>query len=1147
MNIVELLQDLANKDIRLWLEDEQLRFSAPEGAMTGDVISLLKTHKPSIISFLSEQSGQSTTFDIPEANRSEDLPLSAAQQRLWFLQQLDPSSDAYHIFGALKLTGPLDIEKLQASINIIMSRHESLRSSIKTAQGKAFIDINSDCSYSITQATHSEINQEKFLEQELSKSFDLENAPLFRAGLFSTENSHEHILSICLHHLIADGWSLGIILKELVTLYAGGTESASILPELSHQYVDYAAWQNSEDYQEQASKEKQYWFEQLSGTPALELPFDHNRKTLEENGARHSWVIPQQTSARVFSYLKEQETTLFGFLISTYACLLNKLTGQNDFAIGSPVAGRMHSDLESIIGCFVNTQAHRFEIEPDLNFKQLLKATTSNNLKALDHQSLAFEDIVQHLTLEGSLERNIDISPIFQTLFVLQNAPLEQMSIEDLSVAPLINPNQDAQFPLALNAIEIDNTIQLNFLYQPSHFKASSIERFATYFDHIINQALSSNSTAINQLQLLTDDDKAFWLNSNSGFNATATNFESNDKSVLDSFEATVETHPELIAVSYEEQSLTFKQLDDKANQLANYLIEQSLSGHCVALYLERSIELSISLLAIHKAGCCYLPIDTQLPLERINFILLDSNAKAIITQETMPLSTTDISLEQLNLNELGTQISQQASSKPGDIKPHELFNIIYTSGSTGQPKGVQVTQSGILNRLQWMQSKYPLTHSDKVLQKTPYSFDVSVWELFWPLMVGAQIVYAKPDGHKDPNYLKSIIQDKSITTLHFVPSMLGQFLQTSGIEALSSIKTIFTSGEALLKQHVQGLREQLPHASLSNLYGPTEAAIDVSYFDCSNAIDLENINSVPIGKPIANTQLYILNSELQLQPTGVAGELYIGGVNLAKGYLNREDLNQTSFINNPFKDSSPSSSQKLYKTGDKARLLEDGNIEYLGRLDFQVKLRGLRIELGEISQQLNAFNSIKDSTVIVINDILVAYIQTETDVTEADNGWKTLINELQNSLKDKLPTYMIPQKWIHIDQWPLTPNGKLNRGALPKPSAELIRQHEFAAPITETQIKLANIWQQVLNVEEISIHDNFFELGGHSLTATQAYTLAQEAFGIELPLRDIFDAPTIDGIAQLIDQRIMESEIFNSSNEQLDDDQDEEMESFIL
>ena len=1155
MNIVNLVKDLAKQDIRLWLEEGQLRFSAPEGAMTPDILNHLKLHKPHIIQFLSQSSSQSgPALNIEPVPRGSLQALSPAQQRLWFIQQLDKDSDAYHIHGALKLTGIIDSVKLQTAITAIAHRHEILRSHFTIDNGLPQVAILNEATIRLEQQSGNHAESEVFLRELLAKPFHLLEAPLFRVGLFSL-SSHEHILSICLHHIIADGWSLGVLLKEVVSLYAGGAQAEQLLPPLTCQYVDYAAWQNSKAYTVQASKEKDFWIEQLTGTPILELPYDHHHVSDDNtDGDSVSLILNETITLKLQQFAKDNNSTLFMLLLTLYHSLLARLTGQQDFAIGTPVAGRLHSDLDNLIGCFVNTQAIRLETDSSTQFKGLLQQTKNMTTQGLDHQSLSFDDIVRHL----NIERNIDIPPVFQTLFVLQNTPVETMDLAGLTVSPLETPKQSAQFALSLNAQELNNTLVLSFNYKPSRFKHSSVERFSEYFQCICESILHQPDVLIQNINLLSEKEQAQWLNAELGLNATEESYNTlrdnptiTNPSVLKLFEQQVKSTPHALAVSFENKRLSYQDLDEQSNQLAQLIIQSesfNITGNqpIIAVSMPRCTELSITLLAILKVGACYLPLDIELSEERVNFIFNDANPQLLINSHysinfhshseayIAACSSNSMLSWHSDAKTLETQLIGQSTAPLMAIKEPKLFNIVYTSGSTGTPKGVMVTRAGIHNRLNWMQSCYPLETHDKILQKTPYSFDVSVWELFWPLISGASLHFAKPDGHKDPFYIQQCIRDQNISHVHFVPSMLGEFLKQDGLNHLSSLKKVFTSGEALQLSQARKFSELLPQASLSNLYGPTEAAIDVSYYDCPTNFSHETHNSIPIGQPISNTQLYVLNDALKLQPTGIAGELYIGGVNVAAGYLNRPELTQSQFISNPY--SQHSNDKILYKTGDRVRLLEDGQLEYLGRNDFQVKLRGLRIELGEIEAVLLQQQDINEVLVSVNHDVLVAYvIPSHSEIDETS---------IKQALT-QLPQYMQPQHYVFIDTWPLTPNGKINRKALPAVDIQANRTTVFVAPSTETEKALASIWQQVLNVEKISIHDSFFDLGGHSLTATQAFTLTQEVYPVQLPLREIFDTPSIAAIAASIDQRLIEEAVFTT--ESTSDEDDEDMESFIL
>ena len=549
-----------------------------------------------------------------------------------------------------------------------------------------------------------------------------------------------------------------------------------------------------------------------------------------------------------------------------------------------------------------------------------------------------------------------------------------------------------------------------------------------------------------------------------------------------------------------------------------------------------RSVHMMTALLAILKAGCAYVPLDPDFPATRLAFICQDTDIQLLLADEKSQQVASTLIPNNIILND--ALFSQEACENPNiSLNNDALFNVIYTSGSTGTPKGVMVPHAGICNRLLWMQKNYVLSENDKVLQKTPYSFDVSVWELFWPLLMGSQSYFADADGHKDPNYLRDIIKQQQITTLHFVPSMLSAFLHTANIESCSSIRQVFCSGEALQIEQKNRFFARLKNSDLHNLYGPTEASIDVSYYDCKTQ---NNYPSVPIGKAIDNIQLHVLDPQLRPLPIGIAGELYIGGVGLAKGYLNRQELTAETFIDNPFKAFNHPS-EKLYKSGDLVRLTDDGNILYLGRMDHQVKIRGNRIELGEIEKALSAVDAVREAIVTATQSTdgsaqLIAYYIGDNTVNSTT---------LQQSLSSQLPAYMLPAAFIAIDAWPLTPSGKINRNKLPQPDWAALNEQAYVAPETATQKQLALIWAEVLQLEKVGIEDNFFHIGGHSLTATQALAKAQACFNVEVPLREIFENPNIRHIASLLDEAILQQAVFADASANQDDD--DEMESFVL
>ncbi|MCP4929508.1 MAG: amino acid adenylation domain-containing protein [Gammaproteobacteria bacterium] len=1141
MTIIQLISDLAEQDIRLWLEQGNLRYSAPEGAMTAEVIAHLREHKTELVNFL-QQSEQQQIKDLPKADRQspseQGFLASPAQQRLWFLQQLEPDNSAYHIHAALSLQGPLDIASLNKACSEIIQRHEILRTHYELLEGTVRQFIAQPYRINLDAQSCSAEQLPEQIHQHLHERFDLSDS-VFRCQLWQT--AHEQFaLAFTVHHIAADGWSLGIFVNELISLYqAYQQQQTPHLAAINYQYIDYAHWQHSAEQQEKQQQQLQYWQETLKGCPHLDLPIDKQRtQSLDNTAGSVNFVLNPDQLAALNTLSQQQGATLFMTLLSIYALLLQRYSQQDDFAIGTPIAGRSHSSLEPMIGCFLNVLAIRCELDDNDSFIETLAHISAQSKQAFEHQDLPFERIVNDLVSH----RDLSQSPIFQTLLSLQNAPLAaHTEVNGLRIDAIEETQVKAQFDLKLTVVERDAALHCQFEFKQALFHTATIENMAAHFIRLTDLLLANPEQKVSHLDVFGQTDMASRLLLKPGeSNATHENFVDGPL-IHRLFEQQVAKTPEAIAVSDDEHSLSYAALNQRANVLAQHLINQGQQANAIiGVCLYRSVDMITALLAVLKSGCAYLPMDPDFPPSRLAFIAKDAKLSHIITEENCLTVLEDIDTELCQRIVLEPALfANKAMVENPDIMLGDdaLFNVIYTSGSTGQPKGVMVPHSGICNRLQWMQSRYALDANDVVLQKTPYSFDVSVWELFWPLISGSHYYFAKPEGHKDPTYLRDVIQQHNITTLHFVPSMLGVFLQTAGIEACSSLRHVFCSGEALQLSQQQQFFKRLAHSQLINLYGPTEASIDVSYFDCMPDAEYA---SIPIGKAISNTQLHVLDKQQRPLPVGIAGELYIGGQGLAQGYLNREDLTQQSFIDNPFAALGHPSA-RLYKSGDLVRLKADGNIDYLGRIDHQVKVRGNRIELGEIEHCLCDFNGVREAIVTATqqgsdgNNLLLAYYVADESIDAA---------ALTAHLSRKLPAYMQPAAIMAVEAWPLSLSGKINRNKLPEPDWNALNEQAYVAPSTDTEKTLAEIWAQVLNLPQVGIHDNFFHIGGHSLLATQALALAQEQFKVEIPLREIFENPSIQPIAALLDQALLEQSVF-SDNSASDDDED--METFVL
>ncbi|WP_369616315.1 amino acid adenylation domain-containing protein [Flavobacterium sp. CFS9] len=1055
-------------------------------------ISDLETH-------LSSQSEGILLPVITGGERPERIPLSFSQERLWFLDQLQGSTE-YHIPIVLSLEGALEMSLLEQTLHGIVSRHEILRSMLLSEEGIAYQQIISAEGWSLdTEIISDEFVLKNQIADYAHKPFDLSKDYKLRACLYTLGNQ-KYVLVCVFHHIASDGWSEGILVNEFTQLYSAlQSNSTPNLPTLHLQYADYAIWQRN--YLEGAVLEDQlsYWESKLSGVSTLSLPIDYPRPSVPSNaGAAVSLVLDQKLSASLNTICKEEGVTLFMLLLSAFKILLSRYSGQEDICVGTPIANRTQAELEGMIGFFVNTLALRSDLSGDPSFKDVLSRVKQTTLEGYDHQLTPFEKVVDRVVTS----RDRSMSPLFQVMFVLQNEGDNQVQKENKLNNIIISEYEfdtvSSKFDLTFSASENNNGISLAVNYCTALFDKATIESMLLHYQELLQSIVSSTKQPISTLSMLSQAEEHQLLNV---FNNTEAAYPS-DKTIVDLFTEQVKQTPTAIAVVYEDAKLTYKELDERSNQLAHYLREQGVKPDTlVGICLERSLEMLIGILGILKSGGAYVPIDPEYPTDRIAYMLKDAGIDLVLSSQTS-----------CNVINRGEDISVLCLDKDWDLisgyptvelstvlTASNLAYVIYTSGSTGTPKGVMNEHSGIVNRLLWTQSHYQLKSDDAILQKTSFSFDVSVWEFLWAISCGARLVFAKPEGHKDVEYLKHIIEKENITTIHFVPSMLRVFLEDINLGDCKSLKQVLCSGEALQVDQVLLFKEKFRNVRLDNLYGPTEAAIDVSSWE----VPLEDVLSqVLIGKPVANTSLYVLDHQNQLVPIGVIGELCIGGAQVARGYLNKEELTKEKFIANPFKEG-----ERIYKTGDLARWLPDGNIEYIGRKDDQVKIRGYRIELGEIENALSSLVGVNQCCVLAKEDTagnkrLVGYVVLEGALDK---------ERLQNQLKLSLPEYMVPQLWVTLEKMPLTSNGKLDKKVLPDPDGSDLSSTEYVAPRNETEEQLAAIWQNLLGVEQIGIHDNFFELGGHSLLATRLVSMIRKEFEIEITIKDIFEFTRIE------------------------------------
>ncbi|WP_429848142.1 amino acid adenylation domain-containing protein [Brevibacillus panacihumi] len=1039
-------------------------------------------------------------------------PLSFSQQRLWVVDQLEPHHPAYSIVTSVRMRGPVDVEALKRSFDQLVVRHEMLRTRFLTVDGEARQIIQpAEPFHLLTQDLRGLLTGERekkwqeILTQETQHPFDLEKGPLLRASLFRIAEE-EYRLLITKHHIITDGWSCGIMVQEIILCYEAFSTGANLrLPELQMQYIDYAYEQLEVCQGEKLESLTTYWKNRLGGElPVLQLPSDRPRPSTQSyRGNLIRFSIRAELAEKLRCLFQREGITLFMGLLAAYQTLLYRYSGQEDILVGTPVANRHQTAVENIIGFFVNTLVMRVDLSDAPSFRELFQRVRETVLEAFEHQALPFEKLVDIL----QPERNLSYQPIFQAEFAVQNSPMQTAQVSNLEVQMEEVGKHTSKFDLSLFIREQGAELLGELEYSTDLFDASTIERMIDHFVIILETMAKSPEIGINQFSILTERESELLLHT---WNQTQVVYE---PSLLlpQLIEEQTERTPDREAIVFGTDRLTYRELNSQANQLAHYLRHLGIKpDDLVGVYMARSVEMVISLLAIMKAGGAYVPIDPDYPRERIRYMLEDTQASVVLTQETLRHTLPEIE----NLCRI---IAVDGENRPWNalstnnlsvlIEDTHLAYVIYTSGSTGTPKGVMNTHAGIRNRLLWMQDEYGLDATDRILQKTPFSFDVSVWEFFWPLLAGATLVVARPDGHRDPEYLREVMLSERITTLHFVPSMLILFLEQSKRGTFPHLRRVFCSGEALPYECKERFFEAHPETELHNLYGPTEAAIDVTFFSCQPG---DERRTVPIGRPIANTRIYLLDGEKNPVPVGVTGELYIGGVNLARGYWGRPDLTEEKFIADPF---SVQNGERLYRTGDLARWQPDGNIEYLGRADFQVKLRGLRIELGEIEHVLCQHKDIREAVVTVVQDRkaahLVAYVVTCEGAQSDSGAWRIHI------LK-KLPDYMVPSRFVILDEIPLSHNGKVDRKRLPEPEWEQeTRQAVHIAPRNDVEKIIAEIWAELFQLEQISVHDNFFSLGGDSIMSIQAASRLRQA-GLKLTPKQLIQHQTIAELAQV-------------------------------
>ncbi len=1040
---------------------------------------------------------QSVYNRIEAIEEKEYYEVSSAQKRMYVINQLEEDSINYNIPWIMRIEGELDKTKLNEAFNKLIERHEAFRTSFEVINGEPVQIVHRKTSFEIE---YIEITEEKKgeIETEFIKAFDLSKAPLFRVTLAKI-NDKEHILMMDIHHIISDGVSMGIVAKEITKLYEGKE-----LAELRIQYKDFAVWHNELFKSEEIKKQGEYWLKAFEGEiPVLNLPTDFQRPRIQSfEGDSIKFEISEELTSKLKQIEKKTGSTMHMVLLSACNILLSKYSGQEDIIIGSPAVGRSHADLQNIIGIFINTLAMRNYPAANKTFEEFLSEVKANSLLAFESQDYQFEELIDKLNITRDLSRN----PLFDVMFSTQNMDIREPQIEGLKFETYDTESNVSKFDLTLTAIEAGNSVVCDLRYCTKLFKKSTIERMVSHFINLIKEIADNPQLSISEINMLSEEEKHELLHEYNGKKA----YYQKDKTIHELFEEQAYNTPDKIAVVFEDSKLTYKELNEKSNQLARLLRDKGAkSGTTVGIMVEQSLEMIISIIAVLKAGAAYLPIDTEQLGKRTNEILEDSDTKILLVKgvvnEQIAFKGEVINVDDSKNYENNTLNLSKTST------PDSNAYLIYTSGSTGKPKGVFVRNYNLANYIEWFSKEASLRDNDKAMLMSSYAFDLGYTSIYSSLLNGCELHIVKKDLYTNSNKALKYIKENEITYIKLTPSLFNILVNDTDFstgETCEKLRLVVLGGEKINTADVETYHKNYPNNAVMNHYGPTEATIG-SVYKLIDFKEFDNFKVCPvIGKPITNTNAYVMDKNMKLQPIGIYGELCLSGEGIAGGYFKRPDLTEEKFIQSPFEEG-----EKIYKTGDLVRRLEDGSIELAGRIDHQVKIRGFRIELGEIESQLLKYEEISEVIVIAKEDnsgskYLCAYICGEREYS---------VGELREHLAKELPEYMIPTYFIQLDKLPLTANGKVDRKALPEPDGNITTGTEYVAPSNETEEKLAAIWQEVLGLERIGINDNFFELGGHSLKAINIVAKIHKELNVSVPLREMFKTPTIKGLANYV------------------------------
>ena len=1054
------------------------------------------------------------------------LPASFAQDRLWFLDQLEPGTAAYNLVRAFRISGPLNVNALTSAIGAVIERHESLRTIFESVDGEARQVVLSDVDVQVpilnlADLPESEREREalRIASEEGKRPFDLTRGPLLRTVLLQVSRD-QYILVLAMHHIITDGWSISILFRELAhcyEAYASGREPE--LPELPIQYVEYAQWQREYITGEVLAKQVQYWKNKLAGAETiLDLPTDRPRPTTHSwHGATEELIFESQVRAALKEFAQSEGATLFMVSMASFQALLWRYTSQDSILVGTPTAARSQIEIENLVGFFVNTLVFRADFTPDVTFRDLVRQVRACALEAYAHQDVPFEKLVEELVPQ----RSMNTSPLFQVMFTFQNIPKQVFEISGLKMKELEFETGIAKFDLAVEAFEDDEDDEFHcrFEYNTDLFEKQTILRELGHFRNLVNAVLKNPDEPLARIALMDEREREQTVVQ---WNNTATDYP-RDLPIHSAFERQAARTPDATALVFQGERIPYWRINEDANRLAHYLIKKGVGpGNLVGVSIERSPELTVALLGALKTGAAYVPLDPSYPLQRLASTLEDTRAECVLSNNGIGKKLPDTVRNLIMLDSEAEPIRNESPLNPAmnimGLSRVERAYVLYTSGSSGRPKGVEGTHRGAINRMRWMWERYPFKAGEVCCQKTNVGFVDSVWEIFGPLLAGVPSVILPQQAVLDPEELLQILAEQRVTRIVLVPSLLRALLEHAPNleERLPELKLWSCSGEVLTWELARRFRKGYPGAKLLNIYGSSEVAADVTWHEVREEEEEEDAQgtvSVPIGRPISNAQVYVLDRNLNAVPVGVRGEIYVGGDGLALGYWQQPEMTGERFVSNPI---APERSQRLYRTGDLGRWRSTGEIEYLGRMDGEVKVRGMRIDLGEIETVLASHRWVEEAVVELSGEgaeqRLVAYVVAGEEGTPS-------ARELRRHVRSKLPEHMAPASYVRVEELPLLPSGKVNRRALAGLAGVALSDQGTVAARTEVEQKLAGIWAEVLKVKEVGVDQNFFELGGHSLLVLQVMARIRREFDVELGVRTMFEEPTIAGLASEVER----------------------------